>query len=260
MPQYTDQVGRSVSISKFPRKIISLVPSQTELLYDLALDAGVTGITKFCCHPTHWFRNKTRIGGTKSINIELIENLAPDLLLANKEENRREQIETLSANYPVWVSDVHDLHTAYEMIRMVGTITGKDVKAAEIIKTIQARFQSIRPSVKKQKVCYLIWQQPYMTIGGDTFINFMLQQCGFENIFAGFSRYPTVTINDIAQAECDLVLLSSEPFPFKESHAQKLQETVPGIRAVCVDGELFSWYGSRLLKAPDYFQSLIDKL
>ncbi len=117
MPIFTDQTGREVSIPSHPQRIISLVPSQTELLFDLGLEEQVAGITKFCVHPEKWFRSKTRIGGTKNIKSALIHQLQPDLIIANKEENVKEQVEELAAHYPVWVSDIHDLQSALDMIR-----------------------------------------------------------------------------------------------------------------------------------------------
>src|SRR5689334_18071707 len=125
MPSFTDQIGRTISLNKTPRRIISLVPSQTELLYDLGLSDEVVGITKFCVHPEEWFRNKPRVGGTKQLNMDIIHHLQPDLVIANKEENVREQVEELASHYPVWVSDINNPDDAYWMMKELGSITGK---------------------------------------------------------------------------------------------------------------------------------------
>lgn len=258
MPWYTDQLGRRIKITNRPESIVSLVPSQTELLFSLGLDKEVTGITKFCVHPQQWFRNKTRIGGTKQIHTERIKSLQPHLIIANKEENLQDEVEELAAQFPVWVSDVHDLFTACNMMTSIGEITGKQAKARQLEKKIQAAFHSFKKYIFKQKprTAYLIWREPYMTTGGDTFVHQMMQYAGFENIFAEQIRYPVTTIYELQTSQCELLLLSSEPYPFAEKHIKELQVHLPQTKIILVDGELFSWYGSRLLKAPAYFQHL----
>lgn len=256
MPVFIDQTGRTVSIPKNPQRIISLVPSQTELLFDLKLDNAVSGITKFCIHPEEWFYSKTRVGGTKQLKMDVIHELQPDLIIANKEENVKEQIEELEKHYPIWISDVNNLEDAYEMIEQIGIITGKEQPAHEMIDEIKKNFAQLETRNPKPDTCYLIWQKPYMTIGSDTFIHSMLQAAGFNNIFANKKRYPEVTVAELRTLNCELVFLSSEPFPFQQKHIDELQTQLPNTKIVLVDGEIFSWYGSRLLKAPAYFKNL----
>lgn len=249
-----------------PRRIISLVPSQTELLYHLGLDAEVVGITKFCIHPGHWFRHKTRIGGTKALHIERIKALEPDLIIANKEENDREQVKALMDAFPVWTSDIHTLDDALLMIREVGWITGRESPAIRLSEQIREQFDLLRASLPvnpvPRRAAYFIWRDPWMVAGGDTFINNMLQACGLENIFAGMPRYPVLTLPGLREAFKDvppagqLILLSSEPYPFKERHIDEIRTVLPGAQILLVDGEMFSWYGSRLLEAPAYFRQL----
>ena len=260
MPVFIDQTGRPVSLLSTPQRIISLVPSQTELLSDLGLDKEVVGITKFCVHPDEWFRKKTRVGGTKQINPEIIHQLQPDLIIANKEENVKEQIEELEIHYPVWVSDVNNLEDAYEMIEQVGLITGKQQPALEITNRIKENFAKPQTLNSKFSACYLIWQKPYMTTGGDTFIHSMLGAAGFKNMYADKIRYPEITIDELRTAGCQLLFLSSEPFPFKQKHIEELQPMLPDTKIILVDGEMFSWYGSRLQYAPDYFSRLQEQL
>ncbi|MBC7872715.1 MAG: ABC transporter substrate-binding protein [Ferruginibacter sp.] len=272
MPVFTDLTGHQP-----PQRIISLVPSQTELLFDLGLDKEVVGITKFCIHPVAWFHTKTRVGGTKNVNPDVIRQLQPDLIIANKEENVKEQVEELQRHYPVWVSDVSSLDEAYEMIGQIGVLTKKEQPAYEIIDRIKENFAQLptclpdrqaheqifigsRPDSDRVPTVYLIWQNPYMTIGGDTFINAMLNTAGFENLYAGKTRYPEINIAELRAMNCDLLLLSSEPFPFEQKHADELQTQLPGTKIILVDGELFSWYGSRLLKAPAYFKQLAEEI
>jgi ABC-type Fe3+-hydroxamate transport system substrate-binding protein len=257
MNRFTDQLGREIVLPAVPKRIVSLVPSQTELLYDLGLETEVVGITKFCIHPQSWFRSKARIGGTKTVSISKLAALTPDLILANKEENTQEQVEALAKDFPVWISDISDLPGALEMIRSVGIVTGKQEKAIIIATQIESSFSGLQlEPFPRLRTGYLIWKKPYMTVGGDTFINDILQQGGFENVFGTMSRYPQITVSDLQQANCQLLFLSSEPYPFKQTDIEELQADLPYTRIVLVDGEIFSWYGSRLLHTPAYLQTL----
>jgi len=260
MSYHTDQLGRQVHVNRFARRIVSIVPSQTELLFDLGLDEQVIGITKFCRHPHQWYRSKTRVGGTKQLHLDAIRTLAPDLILANKEENDREQLESLMQEFPVWVSDIHTLADAEDMIRSVGHLTGTEDRAESITREINRRFSSESGQraygEHPLRVAYLIWRNPWMAAGTDTFIDAMLRACGLENCLAAYSRYPVIEPAELTPERCDLILLSSEPFPFKEKHATELRRLTGGIRTHFVDGEIFSWYGSRLLQAPAYFSRL----
>jgi ABC-type Fe3+-hydroxamate transport system substrate-binding protein len=248
---------------KQPQKIISLVPSITELLSYFDLEIEVIGITKFCVHPKIWFTTKTRIGGTKNINIELIKKLQPDLVIANKEENVKEQIEELAKDFTVWVTDVNSLEDALLMINDIGKLTHKTNEAILLIKQIETNFSQIHAPPNsyrdhKLQTCYLIWKDPFMTIGGDTFINDMMKFCGLQNIYADKTRYPEITLRELQSANCQLVLLSSEPYPFKQKDVDELQKVLPGKKIILADGEMFSWYGSRLVEAPQYFKELLN--
>lgn len=230
------------------------MPSQTELLHYLGLEKETIGITKFCVHPDKWFRNKNRVGGTKNIDIQKIINFQPDLIIANKEENVKEQVEQVATGFPVWVSDVNTPEDAYQMIADIGTLTGKTSEAAALVSAIKFEFDKLPLLHSPLPACYLIWKDPYMTIGRDTFIHHMLEKAGYENVFAARFRYPEVSVNDIRESGCKVLLLSSEPYPFKQKHIDELQEQLPGVGIQLVDGEMFSWYGNRLLLAPSYFR------
>lgn len=256
MPVFIDQKGRNIILDRIPQRIVSLVPSQTELLYDLGLRDEVVGITKFCVHPHEWFVSKTKVGGTRQLKMDVIHNLQPDLIIANKEENIKEQVEDLSKHYPVWTSNVTDLDSAYEMIKEIGSLTGKQKQSDALVTRITTNFQSLQTSNFKLRTAYLIWRNPYMTVGGDTFIHSLLEIAGFENVFADKTRYPEITANDLLASNCELLFLSTEPFPFKQKHIDELQPLLPGIKIILVDGEVFSWYGSRLIYAADYFKKL----
>ena len=255
MPIYTDQLGRSIELYHPPQKIISLVPSQTELLFDLGLDKEVIGITKFCIHPEQWFRSKTRVGGTKQLNLELIRHLKPDLIIANKEENTQSQLELLMQEFNVWISDIKTLHDAYFMIEQVGLITSHPKEADLLTSQIADEFSKLK-NISTASASYFIWHEPLMSVGSDTFINHLMQHCGFTNVFKHLQRYPEIKAEDLRKANPEFILLSSEPFPFKEKHITYYQQMCPHAKILLVDGELFSWYGSRLTKAPAYFNKL----
>lgn len=240
-----------------PARIVSVVPSQTELLADLGLSDQIVGITKFCVHPESLFRSKTRIGGTKTLHLEKILSLQPDLVLANKEENTREQIEFLASRVPVWVSDIQTFDDALHMIREVGRLTGKPDEAADLANRIRSAFEALEQEPKPEwHTAYLIWNEPLMAAANETFIHHMMDKAGFKNVFANRRRYPEISPAELAAADPDVLLLSSEPYPFSEKHIAYFKMLCPGARVLLADGELFSWYGSRLLLSPPYFRKL----
>lgn len=258
MVSFVDQTGRSLAMARFPpRRIVSVVPSQTEWLHELGLEAEVVGITKFCVHPPAWFQSKPRVGGTKTLNLEKIAALEPDLIVANKEENNRAQIEALAERFPVWISDVRTLSDAWEMMERTGALAGRAERAATLVGEMQARFAALPPpKAKRPSVAYFIWRKPYMVAGSDTFIHNMLDAAGFDNAFAAWPRYPEITPEMLQAARPDVLFLASEPYPFAEKHVAAFREICPDAGVVIVDGELFSWYGSRLRHAPAYFAAL----
>lgn len=259
MRVFTDQVGRQITLPDAPpRRIVSLVPSQTELLADLRLDEEVVGITKFCIHPKHWFKSKKRIGGTKDVKIEEVLALQPDLIIANKEENERGTLELLQQFCPVYISDVRSLNDALMMIQAVGEITGKSAMAQPLAASIAQRFADLPALLQGKRVLYCIWYKPWMLAGNDTFIASILRDLGAEVLVPAesSSRYPEVSVEQIKLLAPDLVLLSSEPFPFKQKHIAELEKADVASPILLVEGDMFSWYGSRLLQAPDYIGGL----
>jgi ABC-type Fe3+-hydroxamate transport system substrate-binding protein len=244
-----------------PTRIISLVPSQTELLYDLGLRDEVIGITKFCIHPDEWFRRKQRVGGTKNLKIDLIKSLNPDLILANKEENLKEEIEILQNDFNVYVSDISTINEALQMIEDIGKLVHCQQKSIEIVNGIKAEVMTQSRFEKKDKIdaLYLIWQNPYMVAGNDTFIHDMMLEAGFNNLVKQ-NRYPMMTLEEIKSINPTVIMLSSEPFPFADKHIIEWQMQLPNTKIILVDGELFSWYGSRMLKSFQYFRGLYEEL
>ncbi|HET9057145.1 MAG TPA: helical backbone metal receptor [Chitinophagaceae bacterium] len=259
MISLTDQTGRNIILEKQPSKIISLVPSQTELLFKLGLEKETIGITKFCVRPETWFKDKIKVGGTKTLHLDLINKLTPDVIIANKEENDEIQIKALCEEYPVYISDVKNLNDAIKMIEDLGKITCKEESADSIIQQIKREFSKIKPG-KEIRTAYFIWQNPYMSVGHDTFINDMMKQCGFYNVLRSKERYPETNIEELNSLNCELLLLSSEPFPFKEKQVEEIKTAGFKGKIMLVDGEMFSWYGSRLIEAPVYFRQLLQLL
>ena len=254
-----DQLNRTIKVPKSPKRIISLVPSQTELLYYLGLRDEVIGITKFCVHPKEWFTSKTRIGGTKQYKFDKINYLAPDLIIGNKEENDKTQIEALAQQYPVWLSDIKTLEDAFQMILNIGILIQKENRASALVERLRKQFS--KPSmIKPRKVAYFIWQKPFMVAANDTFIHEMLRVAGFINIFEHLSRYPEITLAQLAMAQPEVILLSSEPYPFKQKHIKAFKEACPTATVLLVNGEIFSWYGSRLLHGRKYLEQLRTSL
>lgn len=265
MKTFTDPLGNKHTFETTLKRIISLVPSQTELLCDLGLEESIIGITKFCVHPYHLKSTKKIIGGTKKVHVEKIRLLQPDIIIANKEENTLEIVEELSKICPVWVTDIITLDDNLKMIEDFGTLFNKRIEAKKWMDKINFAYNDLLHFVKDKevkKVAYFIWANPYMVAGNNTFINEMLKLNNFENIYQNsHDRYPEVSIENIRiEGDPDLVLLSSEPFPFTDDHAFELGRYTHHAITLFVDGEMFSWYGSRTIKAFEYFKKMHQKI
>lgn len=257
-----DQLGDEIVLPSKPKRIVSLVPSQSELLFYLGLSDQIVGLTKFCVHPLSEVKSKTIVGGTKKFRFDVIDQLKPDLIIGNKEENYKEGIDSLKSKYPVWMSDIVTLDDSFDMIQKIGKITGKQESADRLVQSIQKEFNSIEKlSDQREKVVYIIWENPLMIVGNETFISSMIERIGFKNMGVHLSgRYPEISINDLKELGPDLIFLSSEPFPFKQEHKIRFEELFPSSKVELVDGEMFSWYGNRLLHAVDYFKGLWNRL
>lgn len=251
-----DQIGREFALDQPPKRIISLVPSQTELVSDLGMESSLVGVTRFCVHPEHLRKEKERVGGTKRVSFKKIKDLRPDLILCNKEENTKEMVAELEMIAPVHVSDVSTIEDSLELISQYGVLFGKELEASDLIKIIQQKISKLQlqlENVAEKTVLYFIWKEPYMVAGRNTFIDSILSLNKLRNI-SPKPRYPEIAMEEIEKLSPDLILLSSEPFPFKNEHKKEFSTLNANVEIV--DGEFFSWYGSRLLKAMDYFEEL----
>lgn len=252
-----DMLGRKIKVPRNPQRIVSLVPSQSELLWYLGIREQIVGITRFCIEPIELRNHAKIIGGTKTLDAQRILDLKPDLVIANKEENTLELIQELEHQVPVWISDVRTLDDALKMISGIGKMCDKSKEAQLLCSAIEKGFQSITISKPLIRAAYFIWKSPWMLAGADTFINSMMRKAGFENVLtSSFSRYPVIEISELVKLRPQVLLFSSEPFPFKKEHFIELQNEFPELKMLEVDGRLFSWYGSALLESIAYFDEL----
>ncbi|AMC11893.1 cobalamin-binding protein [Lutibacter profundi] len=258
-----DSLKREILIKTTPKRIVSLVPSQTELLYDLGLENEIVGITKFCVHPYHLKATKTIVGGTKKVDFNKIKALQPDFILCNKEENSYDFLPELEKIAPTYFSDVNSIQDSLNLIANLGNILNRRTESINLIEKINFKLTNFKSFIKDKparKVAYFIWANPWMVAGNNTYINEILKLNKFENIYANRSRYPKVEINKIRhEGDPDVIILSSEPFPFKDEHAMEIATYTNRSVTVFADGELFSWFGSRLLLSFDYFKELHKK-
>lgn len=229
-------------------KIVSLVPSLTELLIDIGLEKEVVGRTRFCVHPKEKIEQIPIIGGTKNPNIEKIKQIQPDFVVANKEENRKEDIEAIRAFSKLIVTDISSITDALLAINELGEKLGKRDASHALVNEIGMLLIET-PKPEPLKAAYLIWKNPLMTVGYDTYIHDVMNHWALENVFGDQTRYPEITIEDLQQKNPDVVLLSSEPYPFSDKHIDEFQGQLPESRIMLVNGEWFSWYGSRMKPA-----------
>lgn len=253
----TDSLGRTLEIPTEPQRIVSLCPSQTETLFTLGLGERIVGRTRYCIHPKGLIEKVAVVGGTKKVDKATVAALQPDLIIAQVEENTKDDVENLSSIAPVYVTRVESFAEALESIHRLGDITGKAAEAAQLVAEIEAAFALIKPEPTENplRVLYLIWRKPYMAAGKQTFIHSLLERLGWHNEAAQLpGRYPT--LEDPSQLRPDVVLLSDEPFPFSEKHIPEIQLLWPHAEVRIVRGDYFSWYGSRMKEATKYLQSL----
>ncbi len=256
--KFIDQMNNTILLSNIPKRIVSLVPSITELLVDLGLEDSIVGITKFCIEPKHLIDKCLIIGGTKNININKIKNLNPDIIIANKEENLENQVVELKKLSNVWVSNIKNVEDNLDLIKKIGQIFNKNTEAETLISNTELVLEILKnKKINNKKVIYLIWKNPYMSVGIDTFIHDIISKIGFKNAIES-ERYPIIELNNYKSA--DYILLSSEPYPFKNKDIIEIKKELNHPKIILVDGKPFSWYGSRLSKSIDYFENFIAKL
>lgn len=258
----TDQLGNTITFPAYPKRIISLVPSQTEFLFDIGLENEIVGITRFCIHPKDKVHGKEKIGGTKQFNIKKIKQLQPDLIIGNKEENYREGIEDLQQHFPVWMSDIYTLEDSLDMMCKLAVLCNREQAGNVLVQRISNGFINHKPHTASPlpTAVYFIWRKPYMVVANNTFINDILGRFGVRNVFENIERYPEINPETLGTLKPNYIFLSSEPYSFKETHFDKFRSFCPTAKVILVDGEMFSWYGSRLQYTPKYFEFLKEQL
>jgi iron complex transport system substrate-binding protein len=244
-----DHLGRRVELPDVAQRIVSLCPSITETLFHLGVGERVVGRTRFCVRPAQAVRQAQVVGGTKQVDVERVRSLRPDLVIAQKEENTREVVDALAVFAPVFVGDVETMDDGLRLIDDLGVITGSVSAATQLVRAVREAFADL-PQADAVRVAWLIWRNPWMAAGAHTYITDLLQRAGFVNVCARMddARYPEITLAQLRERKTQVVLLSSEPYPFAESHARELSEQLPGMRVLCADGEL-SWYGVGMVRA-----------
>lgn len=257
MQTVIDHLNRQVFVSIPPKRIISICLAITETLFSLGLDDYIVGRTKYCIFPKEKVGQIQVVGGTKEVDIEKIKQLQPDLILAEKEENTAEIVQQLEKIAPVFVAEVQSIEDGHRLIQTLGRLTNSEEKANRMIEISRGGFGAL-PQHQLGKMAYVIWRKPYMVVGETTYIHDVLKRLGFQNPFANVeSRYPAVTKEQLIEANLDVLLLASEPFPFSERYLAEFQAFLPNTKIILVDGEMF-WYGAKMIEAIDYFKELIQ--
>ena len=257
-----DQIQTNHNFAITPLRIVSLVPSQTELLFDLGLENSIVGITKFCVHPNHFLKEKTKVGGTKNPSFDKIKALNPDIIICNKEENTKEIIEECSKICATWTTNIVTIEDNFKMIADFGQIFNIEVKVKILNEQISFALSDFGTFINERqscKVAYFIWKKPFMVVGTNNYINEILRLNKFENVFenntSASNRYPEIELDELKKHDLDYVFLSSEPYPFSDKDKNDFDDFT-NAKIEIVDGEMFSWHGSRLLLALEYFKKL----
>lgn len=240
-----------------PERIVSLVPSLTELVWWLGCGNSLRGRTRFCEEPAGEIEVVPTIGGTKNPDIEAIAGIAPDLVIANREENRREDVEALqSAGLNVLLTDPNSVEEALAMILEVGEALGQEAEADGLVGGVRA---AVEEGGREQRTALFvpIWRNPLMGLAGDTYGNSMLEAAGATNVLAGRTRYPEVTLEEVEALRPEAILLPDEPYRFNEGHIPEFSDVAP---TAVVDGKLLWWYGPRMPEAIRELRRIVREL
>jgi ABC-type Fe3+-hydroxamate transport system substrate-binding protein len=247
--------ARELQLQGPPGRIVSLVPSHTETLFAIGAGARVVGVTDYCIHPADAVQRVARVGGTKTPAIERIRALEPDLVIANREENRRIDVQRLeAAGLRVLVTYARSVGEARAEIALLASVCACEAGAARLLDGIDAALRGSEERGRRTRTVALIWKDPYMAIGGDCFANDLLERAGGQNPFAcERRRYPHVDAGRIASAQPQVILLPTEPYAFAERERDELQQLdCPAARSgriEIIEGELLTWYGPRIPRA-----------
>jgi ABC-type Fe3+-hydroxamate transport system substrate-binding protein len=259
----TDATGARHSRATGAVRIVSLVPSITELVCDLGLTDRLVGRTGFCSHPREVVRRIPKVGGTKDVDLEKLVALAPTHLIVNVDENRRETVAALREHVP-HIIVTHPLapEDNVALYRLLGVMFGVEAAALALAQQLESALEQARQAARqwpRERVLYLIWRNPWMTVGRDTYISRTLAAVGWDTVPEHTAtRYPEVRLDSATLHDVDIVLLSTEPYLFRERHVAELAAlpALAGRRLMLVDGEMTSWYGSRAIAGLRYLVRL----
>jgi ABC-type Fe3+-hydroxamate transport system substrate-binding protein len=261
MTSYIDTTSRRLELRRPPSRIVSLVPSLTETLFAFGLADQVAGVTRFCVEPAA-ASSKPKVGGTKNVDAGAVRALEPDLVLANVEENTRDDVEALiAAGLPVFVTYPRTVAIAITELRQLAEMTGSTEVATPIIELAKHELRSAEAANETRRPLRTfcpIWRRRWMTIGPDTYMHDFLRVCGADNVYGGVSdRYPVIDLLDVASRRPEVVLLPDEPYPFAPKHIPEVIEALGDVRIYLVDGKSLCWYGPRIGPALAEIQNLL---
>jgi ABC-type Fe3+-hydroxamate transport system substrate-binding protein len=263
----TDDLGFRVELGHRPRRIVSLVPSWTETLFALGLGGDVVGVTRFCVEPADALTSVARIGGTKNPDVRGILKLEPDFVVANAEENRREDVERLRASgIPVFTTYPRTVPGAVESLLKLGRALAREAEAAALAREITLVVSGIEANLGVWSKLRLrafcpIWKNPWMAFNADTYAHDVLRMMGFNNVFASAGeRYPMTTLNEAIDRRPDVVLLPDEPYEFGDTDVEEVKAAMPPAlarRVLLIGGRDLHWYGVHMVRG---LKSLAERL
>jgi ABC-type Fe3+-hydroxamate transport system substrate-binding protein len=268
MSIYTDGLYRDIEMKRTPKRVVSLVPSITETLFTFGAGDIVSAVTSFCIEPPEALESKVAVGGTKTVDVDAVKELDPDLVFANAEENREEDIRQLvRSGFKVFVTFPRTVAAAIAMMRQIAEMTGTVDRAEPILQEAQETLTEIRAlslTRPRPRVFCPIWRRPWLTIGSDTYIHDVILNAGGRNLFADrHDRYPKVELDEVARRIPEVILLPNEPYSFREEHKADFAERthVPAVRdgrIHVVDGKALCWYGPRIAEGLRSINALLQ--
>lgn len=262
---FRDDIGNIIEITETPLKIVSLCPSITETLCDMGLHKFLVGRTDFCTPVLQPLDSNTQkyseeiptVGGTKNVNVDFVKTLTPDIIFASKEENDKHTIEILSKEHKCFVFEINSIDDSIKMIKTIGEIFINKCDVNELIHTIEQSFLQLPKLNRVHNALYLVWKDPYIAAGKNTYIDSLLSFVGFSNSIQN-EKY--ITLNNLNNLECDIIFLPSEPYKFTEEDKLVIQKMRSDAKILLVDGEMFCWYGSHMVKSALYLKNLVNKI
>lgn len=266
-PDLVDAAGTRHAPARGATRIVSLVPSVTELVCELGLADRLVGRTGFCVHPRDAVKRISKVGGTKDVDLDKVRSLEPTHVILNVDENRREDADALAKFVPHLIV-THPLAPSdnLALYRLIGGVFAREREAERLCREFEeehAKLLAAAGSFRPQRVVYLIWKKPWMTVSRDTYVSRMLELVKWNTVpERGADRYPRIDLEGPVLDDAELVLLSSEPYMFREKHVAELRDTaaVQGKKLALIDGEMTSWYGSRAIRGLDYLRRFREKL